>query len=208
MSLRQRILAYVSAARSSPVVASDPAELRALEKDALCTLDAGFATLAAPIAPFTWEVRTLLDQLQPGTNRVKFAFPWKVNVVGLQATLSPVRPLIGAFPVPTLDDVDCMVDVNNSAFLTGNDGLSTVAGQGGNNFVTLSTLTIQTPRLLGLALEGESKPELGFTFRWKQPPAPGPVALYQSVIVTVALFCFPQEGRGLSQQTSFGLVGT
>lgn len=208
MSLRQRILSYVSAARSSPVVASDPAELRALEVDALSTLEAGFATLAAPIAPWTWEVRTVLDGLQGSTNRVKFAFPWRVNVVGLQATITPVLPVVAGLTVPTLNDIDVMVDINNTSFLTGNDGLSTPAGQGGNNFVTLSTVTIQTPRLLGLALEGEHKPELGFTFRWKQPPLAGPVALYQSQIVTVALFCFPQEGRGLSQQTSFGLVGT
>jgi hypothetical protein len=207
MSLRQRILAYVSAARSSPVIASDPAELRALEKDALCTLENGFATLAAPIAPFTWEVRTLLSNILNNTNRVKFAFPWRVNVVGMQATLSIVAPRVGVLPDPVLNDIDCMVDVNNSAFLTGNDGLTTPVGQGGNNFVTLATLSIQTPRLLGLALEGESKPELGFTFRWKQPP---PVAgpLYQSAIVSVALFCYPQTGLGLSNQTSFGLVGT
>jgi hypothetical protein len=212
MSLREKILAYVSAARSSPVVASDPTELRGLEKAALSTLDCGFATLAAPIAPFTWEVRTLLDATLDATNRVKFAFPWRVNVVGLQATLSIVLPRTAPGgvpqPDPTLADIDCMVDVNNSAFLTGNDGLSTVAGQGGQNFVTLSTLSIQTPRLLGLALEGESKPELGFTFRWKQPPAAGPVAIYQSAIVCVALFCYPQAERGLSNQTSFGRLGT
>jgi len=208
MSLRQRILAYVSAARSSPVMASDPGELRALERDALSTLDAGFATLAAPIAPFTWEVRTLLTNITNNTNRVKFAFPWRVNVVGMQATLSIVLPRVGApLPDPTLNDIDCMVDINNSAFLTGNDGLTTPIGQGGNNFVTLATLSIQTPRLLGLALEGESKPELGFTFRWKQPP---PVAgpLYQSCIISVALFCYPQGILGPGQQTSFGLVGT
>jgi len=211
MNLREILLGYVSRARTSPVVASDPGELGTLEKAALDNLDLGFATLAAPIAPWTYEVRTLLSALLPDTNRVSFKFPWMVNVVGMQATLSIVQPRVVApatFPDPTLNDIDCMVDLNNEAFLTGNDGLTTPAGQGGNNFVTLATLSIQTPRLLGLKIKGESKPEVGFTFRWKQPPTIAIPQLYQSTIVSVALFCYPQERRGLGQQTSFGLVGT
>ncbi len=204
MGIRDAVARFVAAARNNPVAASDPSELRALERLVLPGPQDGFGVLAAPMAPFTWEARTLLLNTQPNTNRVKFSFPWRVNVVGLQATIVPVRP-VGANPIPTLDDVDVNLDINNTAFLTGNDGASTPAGQGGNNFVTLSTLTIQTPRLLGLALEGESKPELGFTFRWKQPPGVAP--LFESAIVTVAIFCFRRDGE-LGNQTSFGMLGT
>lgn len=208
MGLREIVRRFTSNAKNNPVGATDPRELEILERAIVPGPSDGFAALTSPMAPFTWEVRTLLLQTQPQTNRVKFEFPWRVNVVGLQATIVAVRgaaPL--ALPVPTLDDVDVMVDINNSAFITGNDGTTTAAGQGGNNFVTLSTLTIQTPRLLGLALEGESKPQLGFTFRWKQPPLAGPVAIFESAIVTVAIFCFRRDAE-LSNQTSFGMIGT
>lgn len=208
MGIRDTLRRFVMLAKNSPVSASDPRELEILERAILPSPQDGFAVNAAPIAPFTWEVRTVLSNVLSNTNRVKFAFPWRVNVVGLQATIVPVLPLVGApLPTPTLDDVDVMVDINNTGFITGNDGTTSAAGQGGNNFVTLSTLTVQTPRLLGLALEGESKPELGFTFRWKQGPAAGPVALFQSAIITVAIFCFRRDGE-LGNQTSFGMIGT
>lgn len=206
MSLRTLVQRFTMLARANPISATDPGELKKLEAAAATGLEDGFVALTAPNAPFTWEVRTLLLNTAQSTNRVKFAFPWKTNLVGIYPHISIVRP-IGALAIPTLDDIDVQVDINNQAYLTGLEGLSTAVGVGGNNSVTLASLGVQLPRLMALALVGESKPDLGFTFRWKQPPLAGPTAIYESVIVGVSLFANPRDTE-LGQNVGKGLVGT
>lgn len=209
-TVRETVLSFVRNARANPASASAVDELRALERAAQDTTDEGFVALTAPKSPWTWEVRTTLPSNSTGgSNRVPFQFPYAVNVVGLRPSVVAVKPLAaGAGQViPTLEDIDVLLDVNNTARLTGNDGATTGGGAGANGFVTLGSIGIQTPRILGLEVEGDARPELGFTFRWKQaPPAAAPF-FYESAIVAVAIYAYP-VGRGLGNQTSLGVRGT
>lgn len=207
MSLRERVQRFVAAARGNPVVATDPNELRSLEKAAETGLEEGFTTLTAPGAPFTWEVKALLPNNVSESNMAKFTFPWEVNVMALYPSISVVRPAGGApLVVPTLDDIEVMVNVNDQAMLTGNGNTSQV-GAGGANFVTLASIGIFLPRIMALALVGNSKPILMFTFRWKQAPPSGAPFFYESVICSVAAICSPRN-RELSQNVNMGIIGT
>lgn len=207
MSLRDRVQRFVAAVRGNPVLASDPAELRALEKAAETGLEEGYTTLTAPNATRTWEVKATLANNVAESNIARFVFPWRTNVVGLYPSISVIRPAGGApLVVPTLDDIEVMIDINNQARLTGNGNTSQV-GAGGNNFVTLASIGVFVPRLMALAIVGDSKPLLDFTFRWKQPPPAVAPFFYESVIVSVSAFCEPRD-RELSQNVNSGLVGT
>lgn len=209
-NLRDVVLSFVRSARNSPANASAAPELARLEDAASDMTTEGFVALTAPKSPWTWQVQTILpSNASGGSARVPFQFPYAVNVVGLHPSVIAAKPLANGAgqTIPTLDDIDVLIDVNNTARLTGNDTATTGGGVGGAAFVTLSHINIQTPRVLGIEIEGDARPELGFTFRWRQgPPAAAPF-FYETAIISIGIYAYPVP-RGLGNQTSLGQRGT
>jgi hypothetical protein len=193
-SLRARILDFVNFARNMPGRASAPEELNALEKAAYNSADGMFAAEHAPIAPMTWEERVILLGSSLISERVSFKFPYAMEVVGMFPTLSLVQPLSGGAVVPTTADIDISIDLNNNNFLSALDGISTSApgATRGGTFVTLAAWSVLAPRLISLKLTGPA-PELGMTFRWKNPNANAPN--YRDTIVSCAIFVRRLDGQ-------------
>jgi hypothetical protein len=181
-SLRWLVADFVSRVKASPADGSDPRLLARLSKAAEDSWDGAFATLAAPMAPLTWEVNALFPSSQPETQRIPFKFPWPVEIVGFRPSIISTD---AAGIAPTLEDVQLELDANLEKRPTAGQGVTTTVGGKDGTFVTLAAMGIQTPRLTGLRLTNAS-PDLGFTFRWKRG-----ANVYNSALVSVAMYCRP-----------------
>jgi hypothetical protein len=189
------VLGFVAAARRNPIDATSVDQLNALEATSLNDLSEGFTALTAPTTDKTWEVRTVLPGLSTDTGRITFDFPWAVDVCGMNPVVTPIRPIGAGLAIPTTDDIDVQLDIDRVDNLTTADGISTVGGNGGNNFVTLTHIGVLLPRVLALLLHW-AKPVVGFTFRWKQPPAGSPlVAVFADCVVCVGMFAYKYTGE-------------
>lgn len=145
-----------------------------------------FAALHAPVAPYTWEVRAQLDNNVAETNVIPVHFRRPVEIVGLFPTVMPVPPLDGgAILVPTPDNIEVLIDINQKRRLTNQLQETGVAGPG-ESFVTLSSLSVFVPRLLREKLHAES-PDLGVQFRWKSFVVGAPT--YDDAIIGLAFYC-------------------
>lgn len=148
------------------------------------------AVLAAPVAPRTWEVKAQLLRTVRETGKVTVNFRRAVEIVGLRPVVVPVRPfaddpLSDPTTIPTLDDIECFIDVNQEKRLT--NRADNAAGTGdGDSYVTLSHLSIEVPRLLRYSLGGKgTAPDMTFQFRWKQNDVNAPY--FESALIGVAL---------------------
>ena len=194
--LRQDVLSFTAMARRDPMAATTKAMLDSLEDTALNDLSSGFTALTAPTTDRTWEVRAELPGTSTDTGRIRFEFPWAVDVAGMNPVVTPVRPIGAGLAIPTTDDIDVQLDVDKVSQLTSSDGITTVGGDGGNQFVTLTHVGVFLPRILILLLHW-AQPRVGFTFRWKQPPpnvAP-PAPIFADAIVCVGMFAYKYDGE-------------
>src|ERR1700682_2658553 len=89
-NLKQYILDYVNAVRRRPATGSDPSELDNLENAALTSYDGAFAANTSPVAPLTWEARTLFLGANPISERVQLDIPFPCMIVGAYASVEPV----------------------------------------------------------------------------------------------------------------------
>lgn len=188
MGLASVVIDFVQRVGSAPKLATDPGELAALVNAARRSWDGAFGARNAPIAPMTWEQQVLLPGAAIVSERVAFRFPYAMEIVGLYASVVPLLPAAGGAAVPTLDDLQVQLDLNNTNQLTTLEGVSTAApgAARGGTFVTLGALHINPSRLLGLKLRSPN-PEVGATFRWKQ--GGGPIApVYRDSLVALAMF--------------------
>jgi hypothetical protein len=199
MSLRFKILSFIDAARRNPAQASNPEWLNSLEADAFSTLDGAYYAECAPVAPFTWEQRVILLGSDVRSERMPFRFPYAVQILGFRSVVAPLQPAspAGAIDPSSItglatDIVDVLVDVNEENNLTSGNGITTPGGPNNGNFVTLSALDIQAPRLHAIDLVGES-PDVGFTFRWKLG-----VDQFQDSLISCAMYIRPLADRGAS----------
>ena len=193
--LRDTILSFVAAARRDPMAATATPRLDAIEAVALNDLSDGFTALTAPTTDKTWEIRAQLPGAGTDTGRITFDFPWAVDVCGMNPVVTPVRPIGAGLAIPTTDDIDVQLDIDRVDNLTTADGISTVGGNGGNNFVTLTHIGVFLPRILALLLHW-AKPVVGFTFRWKQPPAGSPIVpIFADAIICVGMFAYKYTGE-------------
>jgi len=189
---REAILSFIATARRDPMLATQTNRLDALENCVLNDPSDGFTALTAPTTDRTWEIRAQLPGAGTDTGRIKFEFPWAVDVAGMNPVVTPVRPIGAGLAIPTTDDIDVLLDIDKVKQLTSADGISTVGGNGGNTFVTLSHIGVFLPRILRLALHWDV-PKVGFTFRWKQPPAL-PTIFFADAIVCVGMFAYKFDG--------------
>lgn len=174
---KQAILEYVNMARKRPQLASDPAELDRLEQAALTSFMGAFGALHAPIAPMTWEARTLFLGSTVGgpfvSERIQLDVPFPCMIVGALPSLSQLGSGAGAL-VSTLNDIDVSIDLNNHEYMTQAQGTTTpVVGAAltrDNTFVTLASLgagIAQGARLLGWTIPYRTA-QIGVTYRWAQ----------------------------------------
>jgi hypothetical protein len=199
MSLRFKVLSFIDAARRNPAQASNAEWLNTLEADAFSTLDGAYYAECAPVAPFTWEQRVILLGSDIRSERMPFRFPYAVQILGFRSVVAPLQPAnpSGATDPSSItglgtDIVDVLVDVNEENNLTSGNGITTPGGPNNGNFVTLSALDIQAPRLHAIDLVGES-PDVGFTFRWKLG-----VNQFQDSLISCAMYIRPLSDRGAS----------
>lgn len=191
MSLAYEIRRYVDRIRRQPSDGSDPRLLDRLEKMASEAID-GVVALMAPSSPMTWEsVSILRGAVQTGP-RVAFRFPRPVEIVGYFPSLVVLNtPSTAGIITPSLDTISCQIDTDNQNYMTSGDGVSTQAGGQAGPFVTLSSLSVQVPRVLGYKLRNPT-PDIGFTFRWKQDIVSAgvgaPPAVYRDVIIGMSMF--------------------
>ncbi len=181
MSLGYEVLRFVSRVKKQPQDGSDPRLLARLEKYAQEAFE-GIVALHAPASPMTWEVSVTLDGDNQTTNRVPFRFPRPVEIVGFKPTLVVYGT---GHTTPTIDDIACSIDTDNQNYITSGEGVSTPAGGTAGPFVTLSALSVQTPRVVGYKLRNPT-PDIGYTFRWKQDVSGG--AVYNDTLISMAMY--------------------
>lgn len=165
-----------------------PGALEWLRKCCARAYDGCFAALHAPMAPYTWEVAIRLDGLEAFSSpELGSEFKGPVEVLGFFPSIIDVDPVAdAAFTSATLDDVLCKIDANQQDRFTNRNGIGSTVDQAGG-FVTLSSLAVQTPRLVAIRLMVAS-PVLTFSFRWKQPPLAGKKR-YRDAIISIAEYC-------------------
>jgi hypothetical protein len=199
--LKQFVLDYVNASRKRPAIASDPSELDNLEKAALTSFTGAYGAMSVPIAPETWEARTLFLGGVIGGNgfseRVQLDVPYPVMIVGCFASLSVLTTGPGGAVVPTLSDIDVTLDLNLHEYMTDIQGTTTATNTaaGGTptrdgTFVTLAALsstTTQGMRLLGWVIPYRTA-QIGTTFRWKRGPG-----VFFDTIVSLSYFARPLQ---------------
>lgn len=197
--LKSFVLDFVNAGRRSPGLASAPDQLDGLEKAALTSFTGAYGALSVPIAPETWEARTIFLGGSPGGNftseRVQIDVPYPVMVVGMYASLSVLTT--GGATTPTLNDIDVVLDLNKHEYMTDLQGNSTATNAAGGGVFTrdgtwvtlaaMSTNNQQGGRLLGWILPYKTA-QIGITFKWTQGPG-----VYKDTIVKLALYVRPLD---------------
>jgi hypothetical protein len=148
--------------------------------------DGSFVAEVAPASPHTWEAVAVLRGSTLTGPRVPFRFPRPVEICGFLPTVMPILPASGGAAVPTTDSIAVQVDTDNENYITAGDGISTNLGGTAGPFVTLTAMSVLTPRVVGYKLRNPT-PNIGFTFRWKLDPGPSPF-IFRDVIVGMAIF--------------------
>jgi hypothetical protein len=188
VSLSQRVIEFAQRALDKPGVAVDPAELNALRRSAHSSIETFHTALNAPNAPYSWENRVLLLGATAVSNRVSFPFPQKMDITGMNPVLTDLGIIAPTFVpgnvLPSADDLDVQIDINNENTITSLRGVTTpIAGAPPDGtFITLSSTGILVPRILALVLEAPS-PDVGMTFRWKRGPG-----IFRDTMIAVTLF--------------------
>jgi hypothetical protein len=180
MSLGYEVLRFVDRVAQDPSAGTDPRLLARLAKYAKEAFE-GIVALHAPASPMTWETRSILRGSTAQGPRVPFRFPRPVEIVGFFPSVIPILPASGGANVPTTDSIACAIDTDNQNYMTSGDGISTNAGGTAGPFVTLSSLSVQAPRVVGYKLRNPT-PDIGFTFQWKIDPGATPFIFRDSII--------------------------
>jgi hypothetical protein len=169
--LKQYTLDYVNAVRRRPQLGSDPNELDNLESAALTSFQGAFSALHAPIAPMSWEARTLFLSAAAVSERIQMDIPFPCMMVGTFPSVEPVGAN-GGLVVPTTQSIDVSLDLNNHEYMTQAQGTTTPVIGGAQSrdipFSTLASLGVNGgQRLLAWVIPYRTA-QLGITFRWKQ----------------------------------------
>lgn len=179
MNLRQFMREWLERVDLAPARAVAPEELNGIRDAVTNDWEGSTAALEAPCAPYTWEERVELAGANAESQRVAIQFPHAVEIVGMYASVVPITNTAG-LRVPTLDDVDVSLDLNNTKFQTNAQGVSVPGGPLGGNFVTLTSLTVLVPRTLRWRILGVN-PNVGIQFRWKLG-----TGVYQDSLIALA----------------------
>jgi hypothetical protein len=119
------------------------------------------------------------------TNRISFRYPRPVEIVGFLPTLV-VYGTQALLLTPSTDDLMVAIDTDNQNYLTSGEGVSSNAGGTAGPFITLTSMSVQVPRIVGYKLKNPT-PSIGFTFQWAQNvTAAAPV--YRDVTIAMAMY--------------------
>lgn len=190
--LKQFVLDFVNAVRRRPQIGSDPGELDNLEKAALTSYQGAFGALHAPIAPETWEARTLFLGANATSERISLDIPFPCMIVGAYTSISVLTT--GGATTPTLNDIDCALDLNTHEYMTQIQGTTTPIVGGGlqkdGTFTTLAALSCNQnagARLLGWVVPYRTA-QIGVSFRWKQGGG-----VYKDTHTAISFFARPLQ---------------
>lgn len=186
MSLGYEVLRYVDRCFRNPTDAGDPRLLKRLEVYAKEAFE-GIVALHAPASPMTWEVNLFMAGAVQTSIRQSFRFPRPVEIVGFHPTVVIATPSAGGAVSPSTDTIAVQIDTDNQAYLTSADGVSSPAGGKAGTFVTLSSIGVQVPRVVGYKLRNPT-PDIGFTCRWKQDVAQVSGGVYRDSLVSIAIY--------------------
>src|SRR5437879_1913433 len=143
MGLKQLVYDFAEEGLAKPEFASRPENLRMLKLAAAKSLDGFHTALTSPNAPLTWENRVILLGAAAKSERVTYKFPQNMDVVGFHPVLTDLGSIAPTFIpgniLPSMKDLDVLIDINNENILTSLEGLSSpVAGATrGGTFVSL-----------------------------------------------------------------------
>lgn len=189
MPLSVTVADFVIRALRSPKVATDKAELEELMRASRKDHTGYFGALHAPIAPLRWQARLRLNGTDAQSNRQPLQLPRKMVITGMFLSVVGIPNANPAAAVPTLDDLDLKIDINQKTGLTSNQGVTTAVTpqEVDGNFVVASSWSVQVPSLIELKLRNPS-PTLGFQIRWIRGPAVTPTQIFQDALFSVVLF--------------------
>lgn len=131
-----------------------------------------------PVAPDTWEVRTVLANNQEETARMAVEFPGPSKVVGMRCVVRQ-DSVAGGLLVPTNEDILALIDLDNQRRFTNSTGISTTASRN-SQYATLNALDTRFRDVMWYLTA--PRPVLGVTFRWR-PTTP---AQYFNASVSIA----------------------
>jgi hypothetical protein len=143
-----------------------------------------FAALHAPVTPKTWSISAELARTVESTGVIPMRFTRPIEILGIKATVTAKRPLVGGgLIIPTVDDLDVSLLTDDQDLWTKH--LAESGSEG--NFVALSHLTIDAPRLLRIVPRGDA-PDLAFEFAWAQfIDATHPI--FEDALIRVSIMC-------------------
>lgn len=190
-ALRQKVLDHVRNASISPVLGSDPKTLKALQDAATDSIDGEFSASHAPIAERTWEAGDILLSTSPQTQRIPMAFPYAVEILGLNPVIEVLTTPGGVGAIaPTLSSIDVQIDINSETMMSsaqGNYGSTAAAPQATKDgtFVSLASIGVSAAsgnRLMRWKLVTGSR-EVGLVFKWKRG-----INVYFDTIIRLTFF--------------------
>jgi len=79
------------------------------------------------------------------------------------------------------------IDTDNQNYITSGDGISTNVGGTAGPFVTLESMSVKVPRVLGYKLRNPT-PVIGFTYRWKIDPTGAGGPFFRDSIIGMGIY--------------------
>ena len=172
------VLAFIQRAKAQGARALDPNVLDRLARSARNAWDGAWVALQAPMAPDTWELRATLKKTDAQVQgSIRFDRP--IRIVGMLPIVT-LAATTGGDPIPTADDLEINLTVDNERNFT--QGSQDLSGGQTSDFVTLSALSILTPRLVGRVITSPV-PNLSAVIRGKRG-----AGVYAPVDVRLAFF--------------------
>lgn len=189
MPLAVMVADFVRRVGQSPKLGTDKAELETLMRAARHDHTGFFGALHAPIAPLRWQARVRMNGNVAQSNRQPIQLPRKMVVTAIFIGVTGVPNTNPNALVPTTNDFDVKIDINQKTQLTSNQGVSTSAAtETDGNFVLAAPWSVQTPALVELKLRNPN-PVIGFQARWiRVPSAVAGQEFFQDAIISFVIF--------------------
>ena len=152
-----------------------------------------FATLAAPIADYSWEVTAALAGTLEVTNPVPANFRQPVIIVGFYAEV--ISTTEDDLVEPAVKDIAVEMNSNGDTYYTDQMNGAQSNMTPGAQFVQLGSLLVPARYTMIELLE--NAPDIKYRFKWKHwLPAFAASAWYENAHISLTMFCkFPRKGE-------------
>jgi hypothetical protein len=158
---------YVHEVRQRPSSALG-APLDDLERAANRSFDGAFAAIHAPIARYTFMLRSILDPTKWETDEDQVELDGDTEIVGMFPQLLLLDLEADGTKLPPIEAIDVSFSVNNPKDLYTSTGTRRRSQEDNTQVVSLAAMSSTIPRLLGIECEGAS-PKVAAKFRWAVP---------------------------------------